>query len=109
MPNPNLRSWTEADNAKLKSLAGKLRPAEIAAELGRSAGATVLQASKLKVSLSSRRKRRKTAGFEMDLGQPIGIRATNQPQADQSGAGPTRTSSVTLNPVRRQAGRQQAA
>jgi hypothetical protein len=48
MPNPNLRSWTEADNAKLKSLAGKLRPAEIAAELGRSAGATVLQASKLK-------------------------------------------------------------
>jgi hypothetical protein len=35
MPNPNLRSWTEADNAKLKSLAGKLRPAEIAAELER--------------------------------------------------------------------------
>jgi hypothetical protein len=68
MPNPNLRSWTEADNAKLKSLAGKLRPAEIAAELGRSAGATVLQASKLKVSLSTRRKRRKTAGFKMDPG-----------------------------------------
>jgi hypothetical protein len=68
MPNPNLRSWTEADNAKLKSLAGKLRPAEIAAELGRSAGATVLQASKLKVSLSTRRRRRKTAGFEMDPG-----------------------------------------
>jgi hypothetical protein len=56
MPNSNLRSWTEADNAKLKSLAGELRPAEIAAELGRSAGATVAQASKLKVSL-------KTKGF----------------------------------------------
>jgi hypothetical protein len=54
MPSPNLRSWTEADNAKLKSLAGKLPPAEIAAELGRSAGATVTQASKLKVSLKTK-------------------------------------------------------
>lgn len=59
MPNANFRSWTEADNAKLKSLAGKLPPAEIAAELGRSAGATVAQASKLKVSL-------KTKGFAED-------------------------------------------
>jgi hypothetical protein len=51
MPNPAFRSWTEADNAKLESLAGKLPTAEIAAELGRSESATVTQASKLKVSL----------------------------------------------------------
>jgi hypothetical protein len=51
---PILKSWTEADNAKLKNLAGKHPPAKIAAELGRTVGATVVQASKLKISLSTR-------------------------------------------------------
>jgi len=45
------RPWTEADNAKLKSLAGIIHTKEIAAHLGRSVGATVVQASKLKLSL----------------------------------------------------------
>ena len=55
MSNPHSRPWTEEDNTKLKSLAGKMPTARIAAELGRSPSATVVQASKLKVSLSTRR------------------------------------------------------
>jgi hypothetical protein len=55
MTNPHhLRPWTEEDNMKLTSLAGKMPTAQIAAKLGRSPGATVMQASKLKVSLSTR-------------------------------------------------------
>ena len=42
MPN---RPWTNADNVKLRSLAGKIPTKEIAAQLGRSMGATVVQAS----------------------------------------------------------------
>ena len=37
MPD-NRRPWTEAEIAKLKSMAGKLPTKEIAAELGRSQG-----------------------------------------------------------------------
>ena len=48
------RRWSEDDIAKLKSLAGRLPAKEIAAELGRSPQATVLEASKLKISLSTR-------------------------------------------------------
>jgi hypothetical protein len=48
------RPWSENDIAKLKSMAGRLPAKEIAAELGRSSGATVVEASKLKVSLSMR-------------------------------------------------------
>jgi len=51
MPN---RPWTNADNVKLRSLAGKIPTKEIAAQLGRSLGATVVQASKLKLSLNRR-------------------------------------------------------
>jgi hypothetical protein len=54
MPNPHFRRWTEDDNAKLKSLAGKMPATRLAKELGRSAGATVQQACKLKVSLRTR-------------------------------------------------------
>jgi hypothetical protein len=45
------RGWTENDIAKLKSLAGKLPVKDIAAELGRSSGATILAAHKLALSL----------------------------------------------------------
>jgi hypothetical protein len=47
MRNP----WTEEDNAKLKSLAGKIPASQIAGQLGRTKGAVVVQASKLKLSL----------------------------------------------------------
>lgn len=53
MPD-NRRSWIEADIAKLKSMAGKLPAKEIAAELDRSRGATLVEASKLKISLRTR-------------------------------------------------------
>ena len=49
------RPWSEDDVAKLKSLAGRRPAKEIAAELGRTAGATVVEASKLKISLDTRR------------------------------------------------------
>ena len=45
------RAWTENDIAKLKGLAGKLPVKDIAAELGRSPGATILEAHKLGLSL----------------------------------------------------------
>jgi hypothetical protein len=48
------RPWSEDDVAKLKSLAGRRSAKEIAAELGRTAGATVVEASKLKISLDTR-------------------------------------------------------
>jgi hypothetical protein len=43
------RRWTDNDIAKLKSLAGKLPVKDIAAELGRSFGATTLEAHKLRL------------------------------------------------------------
>jgi hypothetical protein len=49
------RPWTEADNAKLKSLAGTMKERAIARDHGRTLGAVVMQASELKVSLSRRR------------------------------------------------------
>ena len=45
------RRWTDNDIGKLKSLAGKLPVRDIAAELGRSFGATTLEAHKLGLSL----------------------------------------------------------
>ena len=50
--------WTEDDNAKLKSLAGTKSSAEVAAELGRTEGAVMVQASKLKVSMAYKKSRR---------------------------------------------------
>ena len=50
MPD-NRRPCTEEEIAKLKSMAGKLALSQIAAELGRTPGATAVEASKLKVSL----------------------------------------------------------
>ena len=44
----NRRVWTEDDIAKLKSMAGRLTLKDIAAELGRSKGATAVVASKHK-------------------------------------------------------------
>ena len=49
--------WTEYDNAKLKLLAGTKSLADVAAELGRTEGAVVMQASKLKVSLAYKQRR----------------------------------------------------
>jgi hypothetical protein len=45
------RRWTNDDIEKLKNMAQKKRPADIAAELGRSLGATSVKAHQLKLSL----------------------------------------------------------
>jgi hypothetical protein len=45
------RPWSENDIAKLKGLAGKLPAKKIASQLGRTEGATLVEASKLKISL----------------------------------------------------------
>jgi hypothetical protein len=50
------RSWTADDVAKLKELAGKLTPKQIAEEIGRTEGAVVVEASKLKLSLRTGRR-----------------------------------------------------
>jgi len=48
------RPWSEEDIAKLKSMAGRRPAKEIAVALGRSVEATVVVASKLKLSLRTR-------------------------------------------------------
>jgi hypothetical protein len=48
------RPWSEEDIAKLKSLAGRRPAKDIAVALGRSFAATVVAASKLKLSLRTR-------------------------------------------------------
>jgi len=45
------RGWTDDDIAKLRSLASRVPVRDIAAELGRSPGATVLKAHQLRLSL----------------------------------------------------------
>jgi hypothetical protein len=45
------REWTDDEIAKLRSLAGKMSIEEIAAELGRSPGATAVKACNLGLSL----------------------------------------------------------
>ena len=69
MPNPHFRRWTEDDNAKLKSLAGKMPATRLAVELGRSPGATVQQACKLKLSLRTRRHTERPAPSGIDAAQ----------------------------------------
>ena len=54
MPD-NRRVWTDDDIAKLKEMAGQISREEIAAQLGRSVGATAVEASKLKISLRTHR------------------------------------------------------
>jgi hypothetical protein len=51
MPNQTFRRWTADDIAKLKNMAQKQRPADIAAQLGRSVSATAVKAHQLNVSL----------------------------------------------------------
>jgi hypothetical protein len=51
MPNQTFKRWTADDIAKLKNLAQKQRSEAIAAELGRSVGATAVMAHKLGLSL----------------------------------------------------------
>ena len=53
MPD-NRRVWTEDDIAKLKDMAGRIPREEIAAQLGRTVGATAVEASKLGQSLRRR-------------------------------------------------------
>jgi hypothetical protein len=48
------RPWSEEDIAKLKSMAGRCPAKDIAVVLGRSVEATVIAASKLKLSLRTR-------------------------------------------------------
>ena len=52
------RAWTDDDIARLKSLAGKLPVKDVAAQLGRTPGATVVEASKLRLSLRVRSQKR---------------------------------------------------
>jgi hypothetical protein len=51
MPNPTFRRWTADDIAKLKNMAQKEPCANVAAQLGRSAGATAVKAHQLGISL----------------------------------------------------------
>jgi hypothetical protein len=53
MPNSK-RPWNEDDVAKLKAMAGKEPGERIAAELGRTLGATAVQASKRGLSLRTK-------------------------------------------------------
>ena len=55
--NGMYKRWNEHDIVKLRSLAGKLPAAKIAAEIGRSIGATVIKAHQLRLSLNTRRKK----------------------------------------------------
>jgi hypothetical protein len=55
------RVWTDYDISKLRSLASKLPIRDIAAELGRSPGATILKAHQLRLSLRCRRIEQRTA------------------------------------------------
>ena len=48
------RAWTELDVEELKALAGKLPPAQIAAELDRTIGGIIQKAFDLKLSLKVR-------------------------------------------------------
>jgi hypothetical protein len=50
------RGWTDDDIARLKSLAGTTPAQDVAAQLGRSLGATAVEASKLKLSLRINRR-----------------------------------------------------
>ena len=45
------RRWTANEIEKLRRLAGKRRPAEIATELGRTRGSLAVKAHELKISL----------------------------------------------------------
>jgi hypothetical protein len=51
MPNPTFRRWTADDIAKLKNMAQKEPSANLAAQLGRSVGATAVKAHQLGISL----------------------------------------------------------
>ena len=55
---PLFRRWSEDDVAKLKSMAQKQSAAAIAAQLGRSAAATIVKAHELKLSLRVRPEKR---------------------------------------------------
>ena len=61
MPNPTFKRWTADDVAKLKNLAQKQPPAEIAAALGRTPSATAVKAHELKLSLRMPRRDRPSA------------------------------------------------
>jgi hypothetical protein len=55
----NIRRWSDEDITKLKSMAQKYPTAAIAAQLGRSAAATLLKAHELKLWLRVRPEERK--------------------------------------------------
>ena len=52
------RDWTDDDIAKLKAMAQKFPTAKIAADLGRSIGATIVKAHELKLSLRVQARRK---------------------------------------------------
>jgi hypothetical protein len=58
------RGWTSKDIDSLKRLAGKLPPAEIAAELGRTPGSLAVKAHEIKISLKVPKKESHLAGVE---------------------------------------------
>jgi hypothetical protein len=67
MPNQTFRRWTADDIAKLKNMAQKQRPADIAAQLGRSVSATAVKAHQLNVSLRVPRQRDSEVSTTNDL------------------------------------------
>ena len=70
MPNSR-RGWTEDDVAQLKDLAGKLPAKVLAAQLGRSLGATAVLASRLKLSLRCVRSKQRTGIDEAGAHQSL--------------------------------------
>jgi hypothetical protein len=56
MPNSTFRRWTADDIAKLKNMAQREPCANLAAQLGRSVGATAVKAHQLGISLKVPRK-----------------------------------------------------
>ena len=49
------KRWSDHDIVKLRGLAGKLPAAKIAAQVGRTVGATMIKAHQLRLSLNTRK------------------------------------------------------
>ncbi len=62
MPNPTFRRWTADDIAMSKNMAQKEPSANVAAQFGRSVGATAVKADQLGISLKVRRQGGRAGG-----------------------------------------------
>jgi hypothetical protein len=74
MPNATYKRWSTEDIAKLNDMAQKIPFTEIASQLGRTPGATVVQAHKMKISLRCLgRKRRRLPSNETQPARRINL------------------------------------